>query len=182
MALKRSSVRFRLAPPASIEIIQFVSSHTRSMAKLTNSKALTFDCYGTLIHWESGMIEALKPLTRKSRGSSSATKFSRRTRAMNRPSKPRPRRNSIESFWRLFIAAWPKNGAWRQAGAIAWPMAGRELAGRSPIQSALQYLKRHYKLAILSNVDNESFSFATKSSGSISTRSILPGLRLLQAL
>ena len=33
--------------------------------KLTDFKALTFDCYGTLIDWESGMIEALKPLTDK---------------------------------------------------------------------------------------------------------------------
>jgi Glycosyl hydrolase family 63 C-terminal domain len=33
--------------------------------KLTDFKALTFDCYGTLIDWESGMIEALKPLTSK---------------------------------------------------------------------------------------------------------------------
>ena len=33
--------------------------------KLTQFKALTFDCYGTLIDWESGMIEALKPLTDK---------------------------------------------------------------------------------------------------------------------
>ena len=31
--------------------------------KLTDFKALTFDCYGTLIDWETGMIEALKPLT-----------------------------------------------------------------------------------------------------------------------
>src|SRR6516225_11097835 len=31
--------------------------------RLTEFKALTFDCYGTLIDWESGMIEALKPLT-----------------------------------------------------------------------------------------------------------------------
>ena len=31
--------------------------------KLSDFKALTFDCYGTLIDWESGMIEGLKPLT-----------------------------------------------------------------------------------------------------------------------
>ena len=31
--------------------------------KLTDFKALTFDCYGALIDWEAGMIEALKPLT-----------------------------------------------------------------------------------------------------------------------
>ena len=33
--------------------------------KFTDFKALTFDCYGTLIDWETGMIEALKPLTSK---------------------------------------------------------------------------------------------------------------------
>ncbi|HUR43026.1 MAG TPA: haloacid dehalogenase, partial [Aestuariivirga sp.] len=31
--------------------------------KLKDFKALTFDCYGTLIDWESGMVEGLKPLT-----------------------------------------------------------------------------------------------------------------------
>ena len=31
--------------------------------KLTEFKALTFDCYGTLIDWESGIIAGLKPLT-----------------------------------------------------------------------------------------------------------------------
>ena len=30
---------------------------------LTDFDALTFDCYGTLIDWESGMVEALKALT-----------------------------------------------------------------------------------------------------------------------
>src|SRR3974390_3300375 len=31
--------------------------------RLTEFKALTFDCYGTLIDWESGMIRAMQPLT-----------------------------------------------------------------------------------------------------------------------
>jgi hypothetical protein len=30
---------------------------------LTDFDALTFDCYGTLIDWESGILEALKSLT-----------------------------------------------------------------------------------------------------------------------
>ena len=33
--------------------------------RLTDFKALTFDCYGTLIDWETGMVEALRPLTSK---------------------------------------------------------------------------------------------------------------------
>ena len=31
--------------------------------QLTDFKALTFDVYGTLIDWETGMINGLKPLT-----------------------------------------------------------------------------------------------------------------------
>ena len=31
--------------------------------RLAEFKAVTFDCYGTLIDWETGMIAALKPLT-----------------------------------------------------------------------------------------------------------------------
>ena len=31
--------------------------------KLSDYKALTFDVYGTLIDWETGMINGLKPLT-----------------------------------------------------------------------------------------------------------------------
>ncbi|HEY8337977.1 MAG TPA: hypothetical protein VIQ05_29645 [Tardiphaga sp.] len=30
---------------------------------LTDFDALTFDCYGTLIDWESGMVAALKALS-----------------------------------------------------------------------------------------------------------------------
>ena len=30
--------------------------------KLTDFRVLTFDCYGTLIDWESGIVAALRPL------------------------------------------------------------------------------------------------------------------------
>src|ERR1700760_1084329 len=33
--------------------------------KLTDFKALTFDCYGTLIDWETGLYAALQPLLQK---------------------------------------------------------------------------------------------------------------------
>jgi 2-haloacid dehalogenase len=33
--------------------------------KISNYKALTFDVYGTLIDWESGMVAGLKPLTER---------------------------------------------------------------------------------------------------------------------
>ena len=33
--------------------------------QLTKYKALTFDVFGTLIDWETGMVNGLKPLTNK---------------------------------------------------------------------------------------------------------------------
>src|SRR5258706_14358503 len=44
------------------EPARITSSEEKNM-KLSDFKALTFDCYGTLIDWETGMVEALKPLT-----------------------------------------------------------------------------------------------------------------------
>ena len=38
------------------------ASGAKSAAKLTDFKALTFDCYGTLIDWERGIDTALAPL------------------------------------------------------------------------------------------------------------------------
>jgi 2-haloalkanoic acid dehalogenase type II len=35
--------------------------------RLSDFKVLTFDCYGTLIDWESGMVEGLRPLTSRAR-------------------------------------------------------------------------------------------------------------------
>jgi len=35
--------------------------------ELTESKMLTFDCYSTLIDWDSGLFSALMPLVRKGR-------------------------------------------------------------------------------------------------------------------
>ena len=62
---------------------------------LTDFDALTFDCYGTLIDWESGMVEALKralPIVHGER--SPATRFSRRTRATSPASSAiRPQRD-----------------------------------------------------------------------------------------
>ena len=35
--------------------------------KLTDFKVLSFDCYGTLIDWETGILAALRPLVSRAR-------------------------------------------------------------------------------------------------------------------
>jgi len=33
--------------------------------RLSDFKVLSFDCYGTLIYWETGLLQALQPLAKK---------------------------------------------------------------------------------------------------------------------
>ena len=127
--------------------------------KLTDFKALTFDCYGTLIDWESGMIEGLRPLT------------SKMVPALSRLDilQAHARHESEQQHWtpsmryadllaivykRLAeewnIAVTPDECATYGASVKLWP-AFEDSA------NALQYLKQHYRLIILSNVDNQSF-------------------------
>ena len=48
---------------------------------------------------------------------------------------------------------------------IAYGRSIRNWPAFSDTAASLQYLKRHYKLAILSNVDNESFAFSNEKLG-----------------
>ena len=128
--------------------------------KLTDFKALTFDCYGTLIDWESGMVEGLKPLT------------SRLGREVSRNEilQAHARHESTQQAWtpgkryadllaivykRLAeewgVPATPEDCAAYGQSVKDWPAFPDTV-------DALEYLKRHYKLVILSNVDNASFA------------------------
>ena len=128
--------------------------------KLTDFKALTFDCYGTLIDWESGMIEALKPLTGKLSRTLSPNEIleahARHESSQQIQTPAKPYRELLGIVYRRLAEEWGVPASWSECAAYGrsvkdWP-AFADSAG------ALQYLKRHYKLVILSNVDNESFS------------------------
>ncbi|RRH94829.1 haloacid dehalogenase type II [Mesorhizobium tamadayense] len=135
--------------------------------KLTDFKALTFDCYGTLIDWESGMIDGLKPLTERA-----GRRLSR-----NEILQAHARHESSQQKWtpekryRDLLAIVYKRLA-EEWGVVITPeecMAYGESVKDWPAfadsAKALQYLKQHYKLIILSNVDNYSLSYSNKKLG-----------------
>jgi len=131
-----------------------------TMMKLTNYKVLTFDCYGTLIDWEAGIYTALQPLL---------------ARAARQPSKDavletfarHESSQQVETPQMIYsdvLAAVHRRLA-REWG-IAASDADHRLFGDSvpdwpafpDSAEALAYLKHHYKLVILSNVDRASFA------------------------
>lgn len=127
--------------------------------KLTDFKALTFDCYGTLIDWESGMVAGLKPLTSKLD----------RTLSRNEILEAHARHESSQQKWtpgkryaellpivyKRLAEEWGMSATLEECNTYGrsvkdWPAFADSVG-------ALQYLKKYYKLVILSNVDNESF-------------------------
>jgi 2-haloacid dehalogenase len=136
-------------------------------AKLTDFDVLTFDCYGTLIDWESGMIEALKPLTSKAsrplRRDEILEAHARQESAQQVQTPAKLYRDLLATVYRRLAEEWGVATSW--SDCVAYGRSVRNWPAFADTAPSLQYLKRHYKLAILSNVDNESFSFSNEKLG-----------------
>jgi len=128
--------------------------------ELTDFKALTFDCYGTLIDWESGMIEALKPLTSKApRALSRDEILETHARHESRQQTQTPTkiyRELLPIVYRRMAEEWGVPATW--SACVDYGRSVRNWPAFADSAPALHYLKQHYKLVILSNVDNESFA------------------------
>ncbi|TGV08558.1 haloacid dehalogenase type II [Mesorhizobium sp. M8A.F.Ca.ET.173.01.1.1] len=135
--------------------------------KLTDFRALTFDCYGTLIDWESGMIEALKPLTRRVGGALSRDDILQahaRHESSQQNWTPQKRYcDLLAVVYKRLAEEWGVVATPEEC--IAYGQSVKDWPAFADTAAALQYLKQHYKLAILSNVDNTSFSFSNRKLG-----------------
>jgi 2-haloalkanoic acid dehalogenase type II len=135
--------------------------------KLGDFDALTFDCYGTLIDWETGIVSNLAPLVEKA-GGGLGTDAVLETFARHEAAQEAETPDMIYS--RLLavvhgriakewgVAASEAEAAGFGASVPDWP-AFPDTA------DALRYLKQHFRLGILSNVDRESFAGSNKRLG-----------------
>jgi 2-haloalkanoic acid dehalogenase type II len=133
-------------------------------AKITDFDALMFNCYGTLIDWERGVLDALRPWMDRHRVEADDEGFMRVLRAAKsreqaqRPAKLFPL--VLADTLRAVGKHWGKTVSDEEASRFGasvgqWPA----YVDSAP---ALQYLKRFYKLVILSNVDRASFAESAK--------------------
>ena len=128
--------------------------------RLTDFKVLTFDCYGTLIDWETGIVNALRPLLRKAPVGRSRDQvlasFARHETAQEAETPDMIYSELLGQVHRRLAEEWgiAASEADHQAfgGSVGdWP-AFADTAG------SLSYLKGFHKLVILSNVDRKSFA------------------------
>jgi 2-haloalkanoic acid dehalogenase type II len=134
--------------------------------KLSDFKALTFDVYGTLIDWETGMINGLKPLTDKVGDLTrndilEAHAHHESTTQRYTPAKTYS--DLLAVVYKRLAEEWGQPASWDDcltygASVEHWP-AFPDSA------EALTYLKQHFKLVVLSNVDNASFAFSNAKLG-----------------
>ncbi|HJS30384.1 MAG TPA: haloacid dehalogenase type II [Alphaproteobacteria bacterium] len=130
--------------------------------KLADFKVLTFDCYGTLIDWERGMLAALAPLTTRAvRGLSRDQILEAHARHESAQQRWTPARRYSELLavvYKRLAEEWGVSADWEEAQTYGRSI--RDWPAFADSAAALQYLKTHYKLVILSNVDNKSFAFS----------------------
>jgi 2-haloalkanoic acid dehalogenase type II len=127
--------------------------------KLTDFKVLTFDCYGTLIDWETGLCNALRTLVAGSHRAMSRDQileeFGRHEFAQEAETPSMPYSQLLAVVYKRLAKAsgiTATNEAANTFGASVpdWPEFPDSTA-------ALQHLQQYYKLVILSNVDRLSF-------------------------
>jgi 2-haloacid dehalogenase len=127
--------------------------------RLADFKVLTFDCYGTLIDWETGLFHGLRTLVARSRRGMSRDQaleeFGRHEFAQQQATPAMPYSHVLAVVYRRLAETWGITTTSQEANAFGasipdWPEFPDSAA-------ALQYLKRYYRLVILSNVDRVSF-------------------------
>ena len=127
--------------------------------RLADFDALTFDCYGTLIDWESGIVTALQSLlarvTQPPTRDAVLELFARHETRLEKANPQMLYRELLTQVHDALADDWgvATNAAEsrRFGGSVGdWPAF-------DDTQAALRYLQLHYRLIILSNVDRESF-------------------------
>ncbi len=136
--------------------------------KLSDFKVLTFDCYGTLIDWESGIWDGLQPLLMQN-----ACQSVSRDTALQAFSNLETRQQSetpgmlypqVLSQVHAALAAHFELNTTRELDHLFgqsvphWPAF-------ADTADALRILKRHYRLVILSNVHREGFAASNRKLG-----------------
>ncbi|KZM21287.1 uncharacterized protein EKO05_0011534 [Ascochyta rabiei] len=132
------------------------------MSKLTHFKLLSFDVYGTLIDWERGALTALQPMLDKSKKTDLSPKHILQTLHAIEP--PIEKAHPDWKYSEVLTAVHPQlctdlglqpptaqESETFGSSVGSWPLFPDTL-------NALERLSKTYKLVVLSNVDNASFS------------------------
>ena len=122
-------------------------------------RVLTFDCYGTLVDWESGILAALRPLLRahgKSLTDEQTLELYGELEAEAEAGEYQPYRRVLEEVVRGFGRRLGFEPSLQEAESL--PESLKNWKPFPDTVAALKKLKSRYKLAIISNTDDDLFA------------------------
>ena len=121
-------------------------------------EALTFDCYGTLIDWESGLLAALRPVL-KSHAEDLSTEQILQIYAELEPKAQNPYRRYSDVLAEVVRGFGERLGfEVSEAEAQCLPQSLKDWLPFPDTVESLEKLKARYKLAIISNTDDDLFA------------------------
>lgn len=127
--------------------------------KLSDFKALTFDVYGTLIDWETGMFNGLKPLTdqlKKPLTRDEVLEAHARHESSQQRYTPAMRYQDLLAIvYRRLAEEWDIEVTLEEC--VAYGQTVKQWPAFPDSAEALKYLKQHFKLIVLTNTDTDSF-------------------------
>ncbi len=135
--------------------------------RLRDFTTLSFDCYGTLIDWESGILENLRPLTsrieRTLSGDDILEAHARHESRHQAQTPERLYRKLLRDVYADLAKEWGVDAG--EDECREYGLSVRNWPAFPDSAEALAYLKKHYKLVILSNVDRQSFQASNEKLG-----------------
>jgi 2-haloacid dehalogenase len=132
----------------------------------THTEVLTFDCYGTLIDWETGILSALRPVAEAHRvdvSDQTLLELYGQLESAAESGDYRPYREILQEVMTGMGKALEFEPTPIELDALAnsvgaWPAF-------ADTSSALQELKQRFKLGIISNIDDDLFAASNRHLG-----------------
>lgn len=135
--------------------------------KLSDFYALSFDVYGTLIDWESGMFTALKPLLEQAQeplGRDEVLQAHSFYESLQQRQTPQRRyQDLLAVVYKRLAEEWGVVVSWDEC--LAYGQSVKQWPAFPDSAEALAYLKKHFQLFVISNVDQDSFQFSREKLG-----------------
>jgi 2-haloacid dehalogenase len=133
---------------------------------LSSKEVLTFDCYGTLIDWERGILEAVRPVLRnhgRDPGDERTLELFATLESAIEADTYRPYTQVLAEVMHGFGRELGFTPTSEDVTTLAESVGNWPAFADSP--GALAALKRKYRLAIISNIDDELFALSNRRLG-----------------
>ncbi|KUI70710.1 (S)-2-haloacid dehalogenase [Cytospora mali] len=144
-------------------------AQTNNIGDLTRFKALSFDCYGTLIEWEPALIQSLKPIIAKlapdhpyvKNNQLALRRFDQFSNELEHEQPTLKYDLNLTTAMKKLAAELGVADALTDEDLQAMAKGPGQWPAFADTIEGLKTLKKHYKLIILSNIDNANIAATT---------------------